>query len=195
MIDNNCVNGPKSLYRITRDWDEATVEWKSPWANPGGDFESTPLAKSGNDQVKVWEHFDVTAAIKDMVENSGEYYGFILTFDHHTPAYGVMMASSEYSDASKRPKLTVTYDISSDIINQDVQNDNQIMVKGTSESAMIYLPFEGSCTVMDLRGRHITSFNATHDNRWYQLPAATGIKIIRLNGKERMMIKKLYIAK
>ena len=161
MIDNNCINGPKSLFRITRDWDEATVEWKSPWANPGGDFENIPLAKNSNDQIKVWEHYDVTNAIKDIVENSGDNYGFILTFDHHTPAYGVMIASSEYSDESKRPKLTIKYDISSHIISQDLKNDNQIMVKRTPGSAMIYLPFEGSCAIIDLQGRQIMSFNAT----------------------------------
>lgn len=195
MIDDNCKNGPKSLYRITKDWNEATVEWKSPWINPGGDFEDTPIAKNSNDQVKVWEDYDVTSAIKDIVENSGENHGFILTFDHHTPAYGVMIASSEYNDESKRPKLTVAYDETTETTQKVCVADDKISIKNTGGSVLLYLPFRGVCRVYDLRGREIVLFTAQVDKKWYELPNIIGMNIISLQGNEKVLTRKLFTVK
>lgn len=182
----------KNCYALERDWQENSVTWNTPWQNPGGAFSEPPVFINTNTKKNVWEDYDVTSAIKDIVENSGENYGFLFRFDNHTPAYGVMLASSEYTDESKRPKLTVKYDINTEIKNQDLENGNQIMVTRTPVSVMVYMPFAGSCSISDLHGRQIGSFHATHSNQWYQLsePLSSGMHIISIMHKGEKVVGK-----
>ena len=103
-------NGPKSVFRLTKDWSESSVKWNTPWSTNGGDFSTPALASSNNSSYNVWEDYDVTSAVKDMIENSGNNYGFIFKFDSMTPKKGVSIWSSESSQEDKRPKLTITYE-------------------------------------------------------------------------------------
>ena len=103
-------NGPKSVFRLTKDWSESSVTWSSPWSTGGGDFSATALASSSNSSYNVWEDYDVTSAVKDMVESSGENCGFLFKFDSMTPKKGVSVYSSEASQTDKRPKLAITYE-------------------------------------------------------------------------------------
>ena len=103
-------NGPKSVFRLTKDWSESSVKWSTPWSTKGGDFSTPALASSNNSSYNVWEDYDVTSAIKDMVESSGENCGFLFKFDSMTPKKGVSIYSSEASQTDKRPKLTITYE-------------------------------------------------------------------------------------
>ena len=103
-------NGPKSVFRLTKDWSESSVTWSTPWSTGGGDFSTPALASNTNSSYNVWEDYDITTAIKDMVESGGNNYGFIFKFDSMTPKKGVSIWSSESSQDDKRPKLTITYE-------------------------------------------------------------------------------------
>jgi hypothetical protein len=76
------------IHAVTRAWDPSTVEWRSGWSRPGGDFDDELLSvarldlRGGASEMA----FDVTALLKEIVESGREAHGFILTV---TPADGV----------------------------------------------------------------------------------------------------------
>ena len=109
-------NGPKSVYRVTKEWDESSVTWKSPWSTSGGDYDTVALSSNNNSSYNVWEEYDLTTAVKNIVEEGGDNYGFIFIFDSMTPPKGATMYSSEASDITLRPKLTVEYTSSVKVI-------------------------------------------------------------------------------
>ncbi len=95
-------NGLKTLHEITSSWDESSVTWNSKPSN-----NSSKIAECNSSSINVWEDYDVTGEVKDIVENSKDNYGFMLIYgDYYTGAH---FRSSEYSSTEYRPKLTVTY--------------------------------------------------------------------------------------
>jgi hypothetical protein len=96
-------NRSKSLYKITGTWEEGAIKWSNKPAQS-----SSALATAGNSSINVWEKFDVTSAIKDVVENNAANNGFMIQFSTYN--YGVSFRSSEYTTAAQRPKLVVTYE-------------------------------------------------------------------------------------
>lgn len=56
----------------------------------------------------MWEDFDVTDVIADIVENGADNYGF--TLRQTSSNKGVRIRSSEYSTSTDGPKLTITYE-------------------------------------------------------------------------------------
>jgi len=95
-------NGLKTIHEITSSWDESSVTWNSKPSN-----NSSKIAECNSSSINVWEDYDVTGEVKDIVENSKDNYGFMLIYgDYYTGAY---FRSSEYSSTEYRPKLTVTY--------------------------------------------------------------------------------------
>lgn len=97
-------NGSKSIYKITAAWTESTIKWTgAPAAS------TTALASNSNSQVNVWETFDITSDVKNIIENGAANNGYLLRFPTYN--YGVKYRSSEFATTpANKPKLTVTYD-------------------------------------------------------------------------------------
>ncbi len=103
-------NGPKTLHVITTPWEEAKVTWQYP-----PEFIETPIDTSYEDDIKVWEHFDVTNYVNDILSGKKENLGLLIkqvpTFDaREVPSTGIQMYSSEHSLIEMRPKLTIRTD-------------------------------------------------------------------------------------
>ena len=65
-------------FRLTRDWDEETVTWESPWAIPGGDYDSTgSVAFRCGPRDTLELHLDITDLFRPLFEGDPNY-GFIL---------------------------------------------------------------------------------------------------------------------
>ena len=160
-------NGPKSVFRITKEWDESSVTWKSPWTTSGGDYDTVALSSNTNSSYNVWEDYDLTTAVKNIVEAGGDNYGFIFIFDSMTPPKGAAIYSSEASDAALRPKLTVEYTSS---------------VKVISIPTVTNLP-TGPCrvSIVNLLGREIASFER--------------VDIAYLNGIKKSLPKGIHIVR
>jgi hypothetical protein len=104
------IGGKKEVHRITKDWGISSITWKAPWDSGGGDYDPIIEASNTNDQKGKWEDFDVTDLVKEFIDNPSGNYGFIVKFlDDPLIDFGSVSYSSEYSDISKRPKLTVYY--------------------------------------------------------------------------------------
>lgn len=103
-------NMPKDLHIITKNWDPKTAKWNTPWTKPGGDFEQTPLASCNNNQLKKWEEFDVTQAIKDFLTGElKQNHGFMVIFKTKDPGKAVQYKAAKNVNQTFRPKLTITY--------------------------------------------------------------------------------------
>lgn len=100
-------NGPKTLHVITTPWEEAKVTWQYP-----PEFDEVAIATSNEDKIKVWEHFDVTDYVNDVLSGSIENYGLLVKqvptfYARQVPSTGVQIYSSEHSVIEMRPKLTL----------------------------------------------------------------------------------------
>ena len=102
-------NGAKSIYRITKTWQESNVTWNS--MNNG--FANQAIANNNSSQTKKWEDFDVTSTIKGFLDNTYQNYGFLIKFpQNNQQAKSVKYISSENNTQSNRPKLVITYEVS-----------------------------------------------------------------------------------
>ena len=95
-----------SIYKITQAWNESLVTWNN-----------QPLTSNSN-AVRVqksisinqsYTEIDVTALVQDMIDRPNENHGFMLKLDEEFPYKLVILASSDYSVSSKRPKLVIEY--------------------------------------------------------------------------------------
>lgn len=105
------LGGTRRIHRIKKEWESSSVSWQEPWETEGGDFSDTVLASFTNTQKEVWENYEVTDLIKQFVEDPSINFGFLLSFDenNHDIVFGAVAHASEYTDITKRPKLTIYY--------------------------------------------------------------------------------------
>jgi hypothetical protein len=94
------------VQRISSEWTESTVNWANqPSVATEGQVE---LAASNSTWNFNHTDVDVTTLVKAM-RSGGTSYGFMLRFVTESFYRSLVLGSSENSDPTKRPKLTVTY--------------------------------------------------------------------------------------
>lgn len=91
------------MYKISQSWNESTIKWSN---KPS--YNNSAIASAGGTSINVWEAFDVTDEIGDVVENNAANNGFMLAFTSYN--YGVIFRSSEHATTNQRPKLVVEYE-------------------------------------------------------------------------------------
>lgn len=101
-----------AAYALSTGWNEATVTWKTPWTQPGGDFAptavSTPILKT---DVGAWKEFDVTPWVQQWVSDATTNHGVLLRLINQTSFTVYRLPSSEYWDPAYAPVLSVTYGV------------------------------------------------------------------------------------
>ncbi len=71
-----------SAHSVNSMWDEATANWTTPWASPGGDVgPAMSVTRLGSARINTWLRLDVTNAVTAMVEGNAPNYGFALASD------------------------------------------------------------------------------------------------------------------
>ncbi len=185
----------KHCYLLESDWQEGSVTWNFPWKSPGGDFSKPPVFVNTNTQKNVWEEFDVTEAVLAMINNSKPNYGFIVIFpstnDRSRAAY---YRSSEYSDATMRPKLVISTDATgANIVQPDhtagmqfIRRDNAVWLKVTGD-------LQKSVEVFTLNGQKIISFSMSGDTERYKMPLllTPGMHIVNVKDGNTKIVSKL----
>lgn len=188
-------NAAKSVYQITKTWDSKTVTWSN---QPS--INNVVIAQSSNTTIKKWEDYDVTSAIKAVIENNTADYGFMLKFPSETQYKGARIYSSEAQDATLRPKLSVSYTLQTTGIGSAQSSDNKLItIKSIGKALFIHVPYlkSYSINIRDVKGRELVSFKTTPGKEWYEIPGvlSSGIHILSLITPEGLIIKKIAPAK
>ena len=127
-------NGTKSIYRITKSWQESSVTYNSPWSSNGGDYNSSRIDQNTNSSTKVWEDFDVKSTIEGFLANTYSNYGFLIKFDSYSPSKTLDYISSENSNQDNRPKLVITYEIDTEapVVKVEAPSAGAVLKQGAS---------------------------------------------------------------
>jgi hypothetical protein len=100
----NCFNfgALMQVYRVTSDWSESTVTWKSPWTSPGGDYDDTVVV-DGDCTATGLRTIDITEFVQAWSDEAANF-GIVLTDSGGND--GIDFYSSE---SGSPPVLTITY--------------------------------------------------------------------------------------
>ena len=107
------------LYRVTNEWQEGTkwgeideANWinrlpETAWNTPGGDYadEIATLTTTNNDDT-----VDITEAVQSWYNGIWQNYGMLFRITTESGYLIKRYGSSDYSDASKHPKLVIEYE-------------------------------------------------------------------------------------
>ncbi len=184
------------VYKATKEWDENGASWiKSTssvnWDIYGGDYESTALSSfSYSGSYNGWFDFSVTSAIKDFIDNPSINYGLIVLVpggvdsvnDNQTKDQETYFHSSEASDESLRPKLTVTYDPGTSTMQNDIK---------------IVIPENCKVTIINMQGRKVASFMLNDIKQLNQMKASlsSGIHILNITTPEKKVVRKVWFVR
>jgi hypothetical protein len=119
FIDHRTNSGAMtaSIYRVTRDWDEASANWNradgshswdSPGCNGTGDREMTPIQTLTLDSQKSWLTLDLTDLVQEWVHKPWANYGLVIK-GSGSISVQYEFASDETEHPYKGPRLDVRY--------------------------------------------------------------------------------------
>jgi hypothetical protein len=109
------------VHGLLRTWSEVTANWRGPatgqtWAEPGAQGIGTDYVSWATNRLFFatpgqWYTFDVTQLVQSWVANPASNRGMILLAlpGNSNANNEVRFASSEYTDRTLRPQLSVTY--------------------------------------------------------------------------------------
>jgi hypothetical protein len=95
-----------TIYRITQEWNENTVTWNNQPATSDVNKVSVPKSTAVNQN---YLDIDVTNLVQDIINNPTIGHGFLIKLDDEVPYKLVVLASSDFAEIAKRPKLIVYY--------------------------------------------------------------------------------------
>ena len=91
--------------------DLQVISAATPWNKPGGDYYPTPSSYQTVANDICWYSWNVTSIVQNWATDTWQNNGFIMVGDNPDPAqYNIAwFYTSDYSDPSYRPKLTISY--------------------------------------------------------------------------------------
>lgn len=97
------------LQRITSSWQEVTVTWNN---QPSTTTQNQIYLAESTADYQDYLQIDVTDMMRDMIADPANSHGFLLRQRVESPFRRMAFASSDYSDDSKHPRLTIQYSTS-----------------------------------------------------------------------------------
>jgi len=105
LVDANFgSNNALYLQRVTSNWSPSTITWAN---QPAGDAASQLSIAHTNLAFFDLVDVDVKTLVAPMVATNN--YGFLIRLQNETPYNIRIFCSSRYSDATRHPKLVITY--------------------------------------------------------------------------------------
>jgi hypothetical protein len=95
-----------SILKISEPWNEQTVTWNN--QPDTSSLYKISVSKSMTENHSYTD-IDITPMVQDMISNPSGNYGFMFKLDEEFPYKLVVLASSDFSDKSRRPKLVVYF--------------------------------------------------------------------------------------
>ena len=94
------------VQRITAPWSEQTISWNT---QPTTTDRNQVLVPASTGPIQDYQ-IDVTALLKDAVDNHEPHLGLALKLVHETPYRAVVFSSNEGADPGAYPRLVITYE-------------------------------------------------------------------------------------
>jgi gliding motility-associated-like protein len=103
------LSGPANawLERITQPWNENTVTWSNQPATSAVNQINVPAPTSMTQNYSI----NVITLVNDILNDPANSFGFELRMQNESYYRSLLFASSDMSNPSLRPKLTITYDL------------------------------------------------------------------------------------
>lgn len=95
-----------SIYPVSEAWDEHSVTWNNQPDTSSLPKVSVPKSILGN---QAYLDIDVTEIVQKMIKDPSTNYGFMFMLDTEFPYKLTILASGDYTDSRRRPKLIVYY--------------------------------------------------------------------------------------
>ncbi|MBN1984008.1 MAG: DNRLRE domain-containing protein [Chitinivibrionales bacterium] len=193
-------NGPKSIYALKAAWSADKVTWVEPWSTtPGGNFDKTALAKRTDTTVRVWEDFEVTAAVASQAQNNKNNNGFIIKFDTYTPPAGLIYCSpSAIADSTCRPKLTITFEAASKIDGPKAHQALFFIIKRQKNGLALLMQQQGpfKVRITDVSGATIHALSGAGKNCFLPLSPimARGVVVVSVASAQNSGSQKFILA-
>jgi hypothetical protein len=97
------------LKKVTSTWDESTINWNN---QPSTTSIGKVVIPTSTSATQDHTNINITTFAKDWYLNPNTNFGFEMDIINKTPLASMKFCSSDYSTASKRPKLSITYTVS-----------------------------------------------------------------------------------
>jgi len=97
-----------TIKRITSDWDESTVSWRT---QPTTISFNKVTVDGSISATQDFTDIDITTLISDIIDNKDNSYGLMLKLKNEEAYKILLFASSDNQDENLRPKLDVYYTI------------------------------------------------------------------------------------
>jgi hypothetical protein len=95
------------LQRVTSPWNESTITWNNQPSTTTANQVAVPQSTSEHQDYDL----DITTLAQAMAANQSTNYGFMLRSQTEVNYRALIFASSDYSDSTKRPKLSIIYSL------------------------------------------------------------------------------------
>jgi alpha-tubulin suppressor-like RCC1 family protein len=125
IIPNNTGSKPNTSYleRITSSWTETEVTYNT---QPSTTAENRIILPESQTTNQDYLDLDVTAMVKDMVNNPSESFGFMIRLVDEVKYCRMAFCSSNHADPARHPKLVIKYTLASKL---SVFNDYSLLLK------------------------------------------------------------------
>lgn len=106
---HSTLTGSNESYikRVITSWDESTISWNN---QPGYTDENYVIIPESSHPFEDYIDIDISQLVRDIFNNPTESFGIVISLVDENPYKALYFASSDYSDATKHPKLVITYE-------------------------------------------------------------------------------------
>jgi len=94
------------LKKIIEPWGENTVTWNN---QPNTTNTNMVTLPQSTNPTQDYSNIDITTLVQDMVDNPSTSFGFLFKQTAEQYYRAMLFASSDFTDASKHPKITIIY--------------------------------------------------------------------------------------
>ncbi len=181
------------LQPLLSEWDDSTVTWdnKPRWGKN--------IGYGINDGA--YYSWVITNSVKLWVANPDTNFGFLMSavevgvaaLQHHAD-----FASSEHSDESARPTITIVTDGNTPIETQkNSVAKSALLIKQNFHSLDLFTPFSGECkiSIYNTLGKQIYSSRINAKNGWNGISAdlASGTHILKVSSSTDLFVRNFTI--
>jgi flagellar basal body rod protein FlgB len=161
------------LKRVLQPWNENTVTWNN---QPTTTSQNQVLLATSTSQTQDYLNLNVTALFQDIVSSN---YGLMLELTNENSYQSMVLASSDYAVAAKRPKLEICYAVASGI--RDIETEsNNLMVFPNPANGLVTISFVQSVSALP---KEVKVFNMLGEEAGSYV-LAQGVSNLQINTSE-----------